>query len=1188
MITDCLNANKPYKRILHQFRMAILLLLLSITQVAFSQKDNPRQEQLLSTGWKTVFVQQDSSNYGQLQTLRTKKWKEVRVPHNWDAYEGYRRKLHGNLHGSAWYQKSFFIKSVHNKKHFLFFEGVGSYATIWLNGKLIGKHAGGRTSFTIDISPYAKFNQDNLLEVLAEHPAGIKDLPWVCGGCSDERGFSEGSQPLGIFRPVHLLVTNQVRIVPFGLHAWNDVTVSSDSANIHLSTTLKNYASVTKQLLVKNSLVDSAGKTIAMATQMLALNAGETVSLAQGFAHLKNIQLWSLEKPYLYKIKTIVEENGLLIDAITTDYGIRQISWPIGKAPSSNQFLLNGKPVFINGIAEYEHQLGQSHAFTNATIASRVKWIKSAGFNAFRDGHQPHHLAYQQYWDKEGLLWWTQFSAHVWYNTPAFREQFKTLLKEWVIERRNSPSLVLWGLQNESKLPEDFARECTELIRSLDPTCSSQRLVTTCNGGKGTDWDVPQNWTGTYGGDPLTYADDLKKQLLIGEYGAWRSIDLHTEGGFKQNGPLSEERMVALMETKIRLAEQAKDSVCGQFFWLLTSHDNPGRVQGGEGFRDLDRIGPLNYKGLLTAWEEPTDAYYMFRSNYANKKNDPMVYLVSHTWPNRFTKPGLKDGIIVYSNCDEVALFNGDLQHLLGRKKSAGKGTHFQWDQVNIQYNQLLAIGYVNGKAVAQDQMLFQHLPAFNSSNPSPKLAKDLIQPQAGYQYIYRLNCGGPDYQDAFGNTWQADRKTNGTKMGSLSWTDAFEGMPAMFASQRKSIMPIGGTNAWPLFQQFRYGREALKFFFPLPDGDYLVELYFVEPWLGVGSKMDCKSMRQFDIAFNDQIVLKDLDIWKEVGAFKALKKSIKARVHGGKLVVSFPQIQSGQAIIAAIAIASEKTIQNLKAKNNIGNEMILEQVPAQLQWKSWMDLGNQTFADQSSQFSVLPPSMFGADWIQWRQQEGEAKTTIANWKMAKDGVLYIGLAKGAEIPNWMKGFQDTHEWVENDAGQSWQVFQKIVTAGDAVVLGPPTSSQMYLVALKPQSFMEPAYDLKPIQGYKAINGKYQAGFMVATVNEKQALLVKENEANLEMEFETGVGDMYSMTFKYANTRAKLATVEMQLFMEDGRLLKKELLTFTESQTGKWNYYNTNTGTMINAGKYRIKLISKDAIGIAISGVDIQ
>src|ERR1044071_4105436 len=286
--------------------------------------------------------------------------------------------------------------------------------------------------------------------------------------------------------------------------------------------------------------------------------------------------------------------------------------------------------------------------------------------------------------------------AHVWYDTPKFRKNFKELLVEWVKERRNSPSVVLWGLQNESKLPEDFSNECTELIRQLDPTTSSQRLVTTCNGGTGTDWDVPPNWTGTYGGDPATYAQDVKRQVLVGEYGAWRTLDLHTEGPFVQNGAYSEDRMTQLMEMKVRLAEAASDSSAGHFMWLLTSHDNPGRVQGGEGFRELDRVGPVNYQGLLTPWEEPLDVFYMYRSNYAPKDKEPMVYVVSHTWPQRWLTPGKKDGITVDSNCDEVKLFNDVRSRSLGRRKKQGVGTHFQWDNVDVQYNVLYAIGYVD------------------------------------------------------------------------------------------------------------------------------------------------------------------------------------------------------------------------------------------------------------------------------------------------------------------------------------------------------------------------------------------------------------------------------------------------------------------------------------------------------------
>lgn len=308
----------------------------------------------------------------------------------------------------------------------------------------------------------------------------------------------------------------------------------------------------------------------------------------------------------------------------------------------TNGFFINGKPFFINGIAEYEHMLGGSHAFSNEQIDARVDQILAAGFNAFRDAHQPHNLRYQEHWDRLGILSWTQMAAHIWFNNDSFKMNFKKLLTDWVIERRNSPSVVLWGLENESTLPEAFARECTELIRELDPTTSSQRKVTTCNGGSGTDWDVPQNWTGTYGGDPELYDQDLKRQILVGEYGAWRTIDFHAEKPFTKTSTNTEDRMRELMETKVGLAEKVKDSVAGHFFWLFNSHDNPGRVQGGEGIRELDRIGPVNYKGLFTPWDEPTDAYYMFRANYVNAQKSPMVYIVSHTWPNRWESPGEK------------------------------------------------------------------------------------------------------------------------------------------------------------------------------------------------------------------------------------------------------------------------------------------------------------------------------------------------------------------------------------------------------------------------------------------------------------------------------------------------------------------------------------------------------------------
>src|SRR5436190_2608698 len=709
----------------------------------------------------------------------TNNWKKVNIPHNWDDYYGYRRLVHGNLHGNVTYKKNFSIKQAEEgKRFFLFFEGVGSYATVYLNDNLVGSHAGGRTTFTLDITEAIKTDgSQNSLLVKVGHPSNIQDLPWVCGGCSDERGFSEGSQPMGIFRPVHLIVTNDTYIEPFGVHAWADINNGKATLFIH-TTVIRKYANEVKEVMILHKLVDRNGKIIKTGSDKKIMDPGVSIFQNQLEMPVNNPVLWSIENPYLYKIITTIKENNKVVDEVKTDFGFRTIEWKT----ATNQFILNGKPVFINGIAEYEHLLGQSHAFSNEQIKSRMKWVKTAGFNAFREAHQPHNLLYTQLCDERGLLLWSQFSGHIWYDTPEFRKNFLQLLKEWIIERRNDPAVILWGLQNESKLPEDFARQCTELIRSLDPTASSQRLITTCNGGSGTDWDVPQNWTGTYGGDPNTYASDIKKQVLIGEYGAWRTIDLHTEGGFVQNGAVSEDRMTQLMEQKIRLAESVKDSCAGQFFWLLTSHDNPGRVQGGEGLRELDRIGPVNYKGLLTAWEEPTDAFYMFRSNYAPKDKEPMVYIVSHTWPNRWMRPGIKDSIIVYSNCDEVELFNDIDNASLGKQKRKGIGSHFQWNKVNIRYNILYAVGYVNGKIKARDTIILNHLPSAPGFNKLYKTVRPILKPQPNYTYIYRVNCGGAEYVDESGNTWSADEGF------SKSWTNEFPEMPDYFASQRRTF----------------------------------------------------------------------------------------------------------------------------------------------------------------------------------------------------------------------------------------------------------------------------------------------------------------------------------------------------------------------------------------------------------------
>ena len=1070
--------------------LGVALLAVGLTAREAEAAQEPRTETVLDTNWRTAFDAADPEKYAAFTqpAFDDANWRSVNVPHNWDDYYGFRQMKHGDLHGYAWYRRQFTVAPAQRgRRVFLFFEGVGSYATVWVNGRLVGRHAGGLTTFTLDITDAVRFNAPNLLAVRADHPNGIRDLPWVCGGSERAYGFSEGSQPFGIFRPVRLITTAPVRIEPFGVHVWSDRDTTAATTTLHTRTEIKNYDTRPRSISLLTRLIDRDGRVVLEQRREARLAGGETTILPQTLAPVVNPRLWSLADPYLYTLVTELLENSALIDRDKTYYGIRSIRWP---EPNGNdgRFYLNGRPVFINGTCEYEHLLGGSHAFTAEQIHARVRQMQAAGFNAFRDAHHPHNLRYQDYWARHGLLWWTQFGAHIWFDNDAFRTNFKALLRDWVKERRNNPALVLWGLQNESMLPAAFAAECTAIIRELDPTATTQRKIVTCNGGEGTDWNVPQNWTGTYGGDPATYADDLRRQILVGEYGAWRSLDFHTEGGFDDKGPYSEDRMTTLMETKVRLAESVRDEVSGHFHWLFTTHSNPGRnigeqgEQTRDGIRELDQIGPANNKGLLSIWGEPLDAYYMYRSNYAPKDTEPMVYIVSHTWPDRWTGPGKKSGIIVYSNCDEVELFNDHRERSLGVRKRGGKGTHFQWDDVEINYNTLYAEGRVGGKTVAVDYIVLHHLPVAPALARREAAQPSLTAPAPGMNYLYRVNCGGPEYVDEQGQRWLADREFSPSDAwGASSWAAEFPNLPPAYGSQRKIYDPITGARDDALFQTYRYGREKLRYTFAVPDGEYRIELYFTEPWYGTGGGFDYTGWRLFDVAANGATVLRDLDIWKESGGrAHGLKKTVTARASGGRLEISFPRIASYQAVISAIAIASADPHTRTPA---LPTPLIAALRPAEgapAIHRTHLDTGDALYNDNDDTITSLPNELREADWI----RTANAARQFINREMlrftlsAESDVHVAHDTRLAAKPAWLADWQPTGQTLASRRAR-FELYRKRFAAGAEVVLGsninaPSTSTDaaMFTVIVERTQPPPPA---QIIQNFSSANTGWRA-----------------------------------------------------------------------------------------------------------------
>lgn len=1147
-----------------------------------------RKEISLNSSWETVIL--DNLPLKEEDFVENPKtdsnWQKVSVPHNWDQYYGFRRTKHGNLHGTAWYKKTLKLdKKDSSKQHFLYFEGVSSYATVWINGKKVGEHKGGRTTFTLDITKAVSFNKENIILVKAAHPSFIADLPWVCGGCSGEWGFSEGSQPMGIFRPVSLVVTNNVRVQPFGVHIWNDKSVSKQKAILHTTTEIKNYSTSQRNLTVENILLDASGKKVAINKSDNKINSGEIKEIAMTLPEIQNPKLWSPSNPYLYKLVTSVYENGKIIDQLTTSYGIRWVSWPVSRDGKDNRFFINDEPVFINGVCEYEHLIGKSHSFSDEMIHSRIEQIKAGGFNAFREAHQPHNLLYQKELDENGILFWSQFSAHIWYDTPEFKENFKTLLREWIKERRNSPSVVMWGLQNESTIPKEFAEECTQIIREMDPLSASQRIVTTCNGGEGTDWNVVQNWSGTYGGDPLKYHLEMTTQLLNGEYGAWRSADLHTEGEFDQKGALSENRFSQLMEIKVREAESVKDKIAGQFNWLFASHENPGRVQNGEGFRDIDKVGPVNYKGLFTIWGEPLDAFYMYRANYVSNKTNPMVYIVSHTWPSRWEKPGIKNGIDIYANCDEVELFNDVNKSSLGKLKNPGIGQHFQFNNVNIQYNVLYAVGYVNGKAVAKDYIVLNNFPKAPSFDALTTNKADITKAKSGYNYIYRVNCGGSELTDSAGNTWLTDTHKNGQNTwGSLSWTDNFEKLPDFFASQRTTFGPINGTRDSQLFQSFRYGVDKLRYEFPAPDGEYLIELYFTEPWYGTGGGMDCKGWRLFDVAINDNVVLKDFDIWADAGHDNALKKTFKVKSTNGKIVISFPNVKASQAIISAIAIAT-KDIHARPASESSKNiqNLVLDSYDKTNRVASWLDINSKQYSDSDVVFTELPSEVFGADYLQFSSHSKNKGSFTAK----EDSELYLFIDNKNLNLERFSAYKKLEEKAKNSNGISFDVFTKKVKKDEKVLFD--NSETINTIAVVPTYDMGEKDDSRPVVIIEAEKTK-TTGTGIEKGNFKKADYIeftKKTNNSIEFEVKPGVAGIYLMRFRFMNRNETPLKVKFKMEDAYGILMRNDTIEFFPSPE-KWKILNTTSGGYINAGTYKITLEGDDLKGLILDNFEFQ
>lgn len=121
-----------------------------------------------------------------------------------------------------------------------------------------------------------------------------------------------------------LEITDKVRIEPFGVHVWNNATADS----IFVDTEVRNYGTDTASVSLTSKICEQNGKQVIRLTENITLKPGETKIIRQS-APISNPNLWSIEKPYLYKLSSIIKRNNKATDDLVTPFGVRTASWPL-------------------------------------------------------------------------------------------------------------------------------------------------------------------------------------------------------------------------------------------------------------------------------------------------------------------------------------------------------------------------------------------------------------------------------------------------------------------------------------------------------------------------------------------------------------------------------------------------------------------------------------------------------------------------------------------------------------------------------------------------------------------------------------------------------------------------------------------------------------------------------------------
>jgi beta-galactosidase/beta-glucuronidase len=385
------------------------------------------------------------------------------------------------FHHVCWYEREFEVDAREGRV-ILHFAAIDYSAKVWVNGRFLGRHEGGHTPFSLDITFALKRDGRQTVTVRAEDDP--QDL-------TKPRGKQDWQlEPHAIWYP---------RTTGIWQTVWLERVPATYVQKVRWTPHVDGFAFTFEAriggVVAENLTLDVKlrhGERLLAQDRYYVLN-GEVdrriILSDPGIDDYRNELLWSPEHPTLLDAEIMLRSHDTVIDEVRSYTALRSVTI------SRDRFMLNGRPYLLRMVLDQGYWPDTLLAAPDdAALRRDVELAKAMGFNGVRK-HQKIESPRYLYWaDRLGLLVWEEMPSAYRFTRTAIRR----VVQEWseAIDRDYShPCIIVWVPFNESwgvpELPSiGQHREAVQALYHLTKTLDATRPVIGNDGWESTATDI--------------------------------------------------------------------------------------------------------------------------------------------------------------------------------------------------------------------------------------------------------------------------------------------------------------------------------------------------------------------------------------------------------------------------------------------------------------------------------------------------------------------------------------------------------------------------------------------------------------------------------------------------------------------------------------------------------------------------